>query len=123
MNGLVFLSLLAVAMGQLFPFFPWGSQGDRIHGYHFVYHDNNDLLVIRNSDSCYLVEISADLRNDMHHKDTREKIEDQLYKQIKNNEGISQGNHDEIRDKYHDRLDSFLCVRHQTFHLVYQAPA
>ncbi|XP_067659077.1 uncharacterized protein [Haliotis asinina] len=101
----IILGLCALATAQIRPvdiinnIISWNS--DRIHGWSFEYHKSHDLLLVRNSNTCYLVHVD-DIEKLLDSKDSRETFEDKILQQIKSHTGESKGGLSEIRSKYYD---------------------
>ncbi|XP_071109387.1 uncharacterized protein [Haliotis cracherodii] len=122
MKAFIVLGLCALAAAQFKPvdiinnILGWNS--DRIHGWSFEYHRTHDLMLVRNADSCYLVSVNSDTEKLLQHKDSREKLEDEVYQQIKSHTGESKGSLSEIRSKYHDIRAVAECFRHTVYDLT-----
>ncbi|XP_067659448.1 uncharacterized protein [Haliotis asinina] len=122
MKAFIILGLCALAAAQLRPgdiinnFFGWNS--DRIHGWSFEYHKTHDVLLVRNSNACYLVPVDDSIEKQLDSKDSRETFEDKIYQQIKSHTGESKGSISELRTKYHDIRGVAECFRHAVYDLT-----
>ncbi|XP_067659076.1 uncharacterized protein [Haliotis asinina] len=122
MKVYIILGLCALATAQIRPvdiinnILGWNS--DRIHGWSFEYHKSHDLLLVRNSNTCYLVHVDDDIEKLLDSKNSRETFEDKIYQQITSHTGESKGDLSEIRSKYHDIRAVAECFRHTVYDLT-----
>ncbi|ESP04583.1 hypothetical protein LOTGIDRAFT_237322 [Lottia gigantea] len=125
MQSVILACLVVVAAAQIFPFNWWnGHESDRHAGYTFEYHNRHHLLLVRDRRHCYIVEdTTMEVAETYHNKETRESVEDDIIKHIKDNDGLHRERPWESVTHHHDPLAAAECVGKAIYELTYKLPA
>ncbi len=118
MLKLLALSLVAVAMGQLFT--PGRLVLDRVSGFRVEYDDSANVVLLISDRECYIVE-AADATWDalVRNHDELHAAALAIVKQIDANTGVTRINFRDAATQYHSRLEEFQCILKSVFTVSY----